>query len=274
MSAFVLVNGEPSASVPALDRGFAFGDGVFRTLLVRRGRALNWDRHFLRLAHDCQALALPIPREDVLLSEVARVGPDDATVKVIVSRGVSGRGYATPADIATTRVVAGFPPPDYPSELARDGVTVRRCALTLSEQPRLAGVKTLNRLENVLARAEWLDPAIREGLLCDAAGRLVEGTMSNVFLVREGAIITPALTRCGIAGAQRERLRDLARAAGIAFTVRDVEYRELADADEAFLANSLIGIWPIARNEARTWTPGALTRRLQELLTDDDARPA
>lgn len=260
--------------MPALDRGLAFGDGVFRTLAVRSGRPLNWERHYRRLAHDCQVIGVPVPQEDGLRAEMARVAPADATVKIIVTRGVSGRGYSLPIEVAPTRVVAAFPPPEYPGALARDGIRVRRCGLVLSEQPRLAGVKTLNRLENVLARAEWFDAEIREGLLCDAAGRLIEATMSNVFLVAGGAIVTPELTRCGVAGAQRERIGELARAAGVGFGVRDVAFAELEGADEVFLANSLIGIWPVARFEARTWIPGPVTRRLQDWIEKDDAAPS
>ena len=274
MSVSFLVNGRPGESVPAGDRGLAFGDGVFRTLRVRGARPLNWERHLRRLAHDCAALGIVAPDEAVLRGEIGRVAPGDAIAKVIVTRGISERGYSVPVDPVPTRIVAAYSPAAYPAELAREGVRVRRCALVLSEQPRLAGVKTLCRLENVLARAEWSDPLIREGLLCDAAGRLIEGTMSNVFLVSHGIVVTPGLTRCGVAGAQRERVLDIARALGCACEVRDVAFEELARADEVFLTNSLIGLWPVAALEGTSWHPGPLTRRLQEQVEADDARGA
>jgi 4-amino-4-deoxychorismate lyase len=266
------VNGEPAAAISIADRGLQFGDGVFRTLRVSAGRPLNWERHFRRLARDCAALALPVPDEAGLRAEMARVAPGDATVKITVTRGESGRGYSLPTEAMPTRIVAAFPPPPYPPEFSRDGIRVRHCALRLAEQPRLAGVKSLNRLENVLARAEWFDPEIREGLLCDAHGRLVEATMSNVFIVRAGRIATPDLSRCGVAGAQRERVLDLARGAGLACDVRDIAIAEVAEADEVFLTNSLIGIWPVARVEDRVWIPGPVTRQVQALLDADDAR--
>jgi 4-amino-4-deoxychorismate lyase len=270
----VLVNGQPVALVDVADRGLQFGDGIFRTLLVRAGRPLNWDRHFRRLARDCAALALPVPDEGLLRAEMARVAPQDAVVKITLTRGVSGRGYSLPTEVMPTRIVAAFSTPPYPPELARDGIRVRRCVLKLSEQPLLAGVKTLNRLESVLARAEWFDPEIREGLLCDASGHLVEATMSNVFLVRNDGLATPDLSRCGVAGAQRERVIEFARAAGISCEVRHVDLAEVRQADEVFLTNSLIGIWPVARFEDCSWTPGAVTRQLQALLEADDARGA
>jgi 4-amino-4-deoxychorismate lyase len=191
--------------------------------------------------------------------------------KILVTRGAGGRGYA-PSASRPTRIVAAFDAPRHPPERTRDGVRVRRCALVLSEQPWLAGAKTLNRLENVLARAEWEDADIHEGLLCDAAGRLVEGTMSNVFLGRGGALVTPALTRCGVAGAQRERVLELLDAAGTRCEIRDIPYGELAQADEVFLTNSVIGVWPVTRIDERTLGVGAITRAAQRAIEADDAR--
>jgi 4-amino-4-deoxychorismate lyase len=270
-AARVLVDGEPGGRISPLDRGLAFGDGVFRTLRVASGRPLNWARHYGRLRADCALLGLPVPGEELLRDELAVVAPGDAIAKVIVTRGSGGRGYA-PSTTRPTRVVAAFDAVTHPGERARDGVRVRRCELVLSEQPWLAGAKTLNRLENVLARAEWRDEAIHEGLLCDAAGRVVEGTMSNVFLVRGGVVATPALGRCGVAGAQRERVLELLDARGVPCEVRDVAFVELARAEEIFLTNSVIGVWPVAHLEGRTLAAGPLTRSLQHAIEEDDAR--
>ncbi|MBK6982682.1 MAG: aminodeoxychorismate lyase [Betaproteobacteria bacterium] len=267
-----LVNGWPAQSIDAGDRGLAYGDGVFRTLVVRTGRALNWERHLRLLEHDCRRIGLACPPEALLRDDVRRVAPGDAVVKVIVTRGASGRGYAVAEDAEPTRIVAAFAASAASTEESRIGVRVRRCDLALAIQPALAGVKSLNRLENVLARAEWRDPAIREGLLADTDGRLVEATMSNVFLCLDGRLVTPALSRCGVNGAQRERVLDLARAGSIRCEVRDVAFDELARADEVFLTNSVIGIWPVASFDDRRWEPGAMTRRMQRLVEDDDAR--
>jgi 4-amino-4-deoxychorismate lyase len=239
---------------------------------VHGGRPLNWRWHRIRLEADCRTLGLAVPDEATLRREIAETAPGDATVKVIVTRGAATRGYAIPAEVVPTRIVMAFPPPSYPAGHAASGVAVRRCELVLSEQPRLAGAKTLNRLENVLARSEWHDPALAEGLLGDAQGRVIEATMSNVFIVRQGALATPALERCGVVGAQRERIRELARGAGIECVERPIPWNELVEADEAFLANSLIGIWPIARYEHRHWVVGEVTKRMQALIAADDAR--
>jgi 4-amino-4-deoxychorismate lyase len=200
------------------------------------------------------------------------VAPGDHAAKIIVTRGAGGRGYAARAELRPTRVVAAFTPPSWAADNARHGVAVRRCTLTLSEQPRIAGAKTLNRLDNVLARSEWDDAAIAEGLLGDAAGHVIEGTMSNLFVVREGRVATPSLDRCGVVGAQRERVRELLRRMGRECTERAIGWGEIAAADELFLTNSLIGVWPVAAFEGRRWTPGIVTAAVQSAVEQDDAR--
>lgn len=245
---------------------------MFRTLAVRAGRPLNWTWHYRRLEADCARLGLATPSQALLLADIARAAPAEATVKILVTRGSSARGYAPQGARHPRRIVAAFPPPAADPARARDGVRVRRCELVLSEQPRTAGAKTLNRLENVLARAEWDDPAIAEGMLCDASGRLVEGTMSNVFLAAGGALATPDLARCGVVGAQRESVREMLAEAGVACAVRDIAWEELAGADEVFLTNSLIGAWPVASLGERRWAPGPLVRRVQALIAERDAR--
>ena len=245
---------------------------MFRTLAVRGGRPLNWAWHCRRLRSDCVQLRLAMPDEGVVAREIAQVAPGDATVKVIVTRGAGGRGYGAHGALAPTRVVAAFPQASYDPAHARDGVRVRRCELVLSQQPALAGAKTLNRLENVLARSEWEDAAIAEGLLADADGRVVEGTMSNLFVVRAGRVATPDLARCGVVGAQRERVRELLARSAIEVEVADLRWDALEAAEEIFLTNSLIGAWPVARLDDRRWVPGPVTRRVQALIAADDAR--
>lgn len=213
-----------------------------------------------------------MPEEALLLREIAVVGPGDAVVKVTLTRGPASRGYALPEPSHPTRIVAAFAPPAWPASHAGEGVAVRRCALVLSEQPRFAGAKTLNRLENVFARSEWRDPQVAEGLLGDAAGRVIEGTMSNLFVVAGGRLSTPPLDRCGVVGAQRERVRELAARDGLACEEAALRWEDLPAAEEMFLTNSLIGIWPVARLDERRWVPGPVTRRLQALLAEDDAR--
>ena len=267
----MLVNGVPADSLPATDRGLAYGDGVFRTLRAVHGQLRQWPRHYAKLHSDCTALDLPCPAQSALLADVKRlaVGHALAAVKIMVTRGSGPRGYAPPQPCVPSRIVMAEP--GVPPSRTENGVTVRLCRLKLAHQPALAGIKHLNRLENVLARAEWSDRAIDEGLLLDQEGFAIGGTMSNLFIIEAGALITPDLSRCGVAGVTRERVVDLAKQAGTVCRMEAIPFQRVLDADGAFLLNSLIGLWPVAKLEGRTWAPNALARDIAHALDADDA---
>lgn len=268
----ILINGAPAVSIPATDRGLAYGDGVFRTLRVRDGKPLHWRRHHQKLAHDCAALHIPVPDQTALLNEVRVVSQTcaDAAVKIIVTRGSGERGYAPPQPSAPMRVVLGTLYSPLPH--ADAGLAVHLCRLRLGHQPALAGIKHLNRLENVLARSEWHDAAIGEGLLLDQEGLAVGGTMSNLFVVEAGQLLTPLLDRCGVAGVTRDRVMAAASAAGIVCVEQRLPLQRVLDADEAFLVNSLMGLRSVARLGPREWTEVPLSRELRNRLdAQDDA---
>lgn len=264
----ILVNGAAGAPLPATDRGLAYGDGVFRTFAIRNGLAQHWPRHYDKLRRDCTALDLVCPESAVFERDIAALSTavSDCAVKVMVTRGSGERGYRVPIDAVPTRIVISSPLPRYPAEYQRDGVRVRRCSLKLSRQPALAGVKHLNRLENVLARSEWNDPAIAEGLLCDSEGKLIGGTMSNVFIVERGMLVTPDLSGCGIEGVTRDRVIDAAAASGIGCRVEPVDWVRLRAADEVFLVNSLIGLWRVREIDGEECAAGPVATGLRALL--------
>jgi 4-amino-4-deoxychorismate lyase len=157
--------------------------------------------------------------------------------------------------------------PEIDLAIKAQGAQVRICQLRLGHQPHLAGIKHLNRLEQVLAQNEWHNPDIHEGLLFDEDGRLVSGTKSNVFLVRAGTLITPNLSRCGVAGVTRARLMKIAHDAGLpGGEVDDIDLKMVLAADELLLCNSLIGLWRVARLEDRSWHVPVLYSYLSERL--------
>ena len=250
-----LVDGVPDAGVPADDRGLAYGDGVFRTMAMRGGQVSCWPRHYAKLVSDCSALGIVPPAAEVLLQDIQAITSRaaDCSLRITVTRGSGGRGYAAPEKPRHRRIVCADRLPAYPTDWANGGVTVRWCTLRLAEQPALAGIKHLNRLENVLARAEWDDPAIAEGLLEDAAGNIIEGTRSNVFLVENGMLVTPDLSRCGVAGVTRELVLESAARHGLRCSVDTISRGRLESADEILLVNSLIGVWPVAALGALRW---------------------
>lgn len=262
MTARSFVDGVAAAQVRVDDRGLLYGDGLFETIAYVSGRAPLWTRHMTRLAEGCARLGLPMPDAKVLAHEAFAVcaDMDRAAVRITLTRGSGPRGYASPASPQPTRVVSAGPAPEIPPDWYHRGMRVHRCELRLSEQPRLAGIKHLNRLENVLARAEWSDPAIVEGLLCDARGHVIGATAANVFAVCGGRLATPRLDRCGVAG--------VARAQVLAWhgngEVRDLAMNELMRADEIFLTNAVRGIVPVTALDERRWPVGPVARELRQ----------
>ena len=268
----ILVNGEPRSEVSAMDRGLAYGDGVFRTFPAYGGHARQWQRQYAKLARDGATLGLNVPEADILEADVKRVSAhmDRCAVKIIVTRGAGARGYRY-RDQQPTRIVSAGPLPDDLESHRAAGVRVRLCSLRLAQQPALAGVKHLNRLENVLARAEWSDPGIAEGILCDTQGHVIAGTMTNVFIAAQGALATPRLEKCGVAGVTRDRVMEAAEANGVSCSVTALSWSDVLRADEVFLVNSVIGVWPVRDLEGEARNPGPMTRAVQRWLEEDRA---
>lgn len=265
----ILINGEVQTQIAASDRGLHYGDGLFETIALVDGRPRLWPRHLARLEAGCRRLAIPMPDPVLLEQEALQLAKGQArgVVKLILTCGSGGRGYAPPAEPSPQRILLSYPWPDYPRSYWEEGVALRLCRTPLACNPVLAGVKHLNRLEQVLARAEWDDPAIAEGLMCNLEGQVIEGTMSNLFLIRDGRVYTPDLDRCGVAGVMRGVLLELLEAQGIPCEVTALTLDEVRQADELLLSNSLIGLWPVCRFEEREFfAPGPIGRRLGELL--------
>ena len=264
----IIVNGAIADTIPVMDRGLMYGDGVFRTMLVRNGRPVLWPRHYAKLAADCTALDILCPASSVLeeeMSDLVRQDPD-CVLKIVVSRGEGGRGYGAPSSTQPSRVMVTSPMPEYPASYATDGVRLHVCEIRMCHQPRLAGIKHLNRLENVLARMEWSTGDTPEGIMLDADGNVIEGTMSNLFMRKENHLITPDLSQCGVAGLQRERILAAAPKLGLAVEVKKFTLRDLLDADEVLVCNSVIGLWPVREIGPRRWMPGELAPSLRRAL--------
>ena len=260
----MLVNGKHCNLLSIRDRGLLYGDGVFRTLRAVKGRALHWSLHYRKLHDDCTSLGITCPEEAVLASELGEllVQHPDGVIKLIVTRGEGARGYAPPVRARPVHIWDVSTLPDYPDEWYSDGIKLHVCQLRLSYQPQLAGIKHLNRLENVLAAAEWSGADIAEGLLLDGAGHVIEGTRSNLFMVRDGALQTPDLSLCGVAGVQRERVLKWAIKHNIPCRVAQFGLEELLTADEVFLVNSVMGLWPVCEVQGRTWQQFPVARQI------------
>lgn len=240
------IDGIPGDAVPADDRGLQYGDGLFETILVRARRPRFLEAHLARLSQGLERLGIRFDASDALRAEIAGAAaeaPALAIIKIVITRGSARRrGYAPAGDEQARRIVSLWPtsPPDG----ARSGVAVRVARLRVADSSPLAGIKHLNRLENVLAAAE--EPGSHfESLMLDTGGNVVSGTMSNVFIVKSGALVTPSVERAGVAGVMRGIvLREAARL-GIAAKTQRLSLDDLLGAEEVFITNARIGVVPV-----------------------------
>ena len=249
----MFVNGRAAAMIDALDRGLQYGDGLFETIAVTDGRPRFLDWHFERLADGARRLGFPPPDLDELRTEILEaIAEPKAVVKLILTRGNGPRGYRPPPDAKPTRIVAAFDWPVFSESAASNGVCVGWCRTRLGRNTSLAGLKHLNRLEQVLARAEWEDGAMDEGLMQDDRGRVIAATQANLFVRLAGQWVTPVLDECGVAGVMRRAFRHWAAERGDAIAERPIAAAELEDATCLILTNALIGAWPVRELAGRT----------------------
>lgn len=263
----IVFNGDRLSTGLATTRALHYGDGVFRTALVIAGEVIDLDRQLAKLAQDAAALDLDMPALSLLADEACRLARSgrDGALRILLSRVDSGRGYA-PGSRACDRLLQLRPLPTYPRERWTQGATLGWSKVLLGIQPRLAGIKHLNRLEQVLASRDW--PADQhEVVMCDAEGRVVCGSRSNLFFVIDSVLVTPDVSLAGVAGMMREKLVGLARARGLGCEVGVVSPDEVRHASECFVSNSLIGIWPVRQiGRLELPAPGPLTGALMAAL--------
>ncbi|HEY7671983.1 MAG TPA: aminodeoxychorismate lyase [Gammaproteobacteria bacterium] len=247
------------------DRGLAYGDGLFETMAAAGG-AIRWlDYHLERLVAGCERLAIPAPRDAELRREIAAQTPprDRAVIKVIVTRGIGARGYRPPADAVPTVIVGAAP---WPSAHSADPVALVTCATRLGENPHLAGLKHLCRLEHVLAQLELQKRGLDEGLLLSTSGHVVSATSNNVFAAFGARVCTPRLDRCGVRGVMRRLVLEACVPLGLVAQEVDLDVTDLTQADELFVTNSLFGVRPVCRLDDQTYAVGPVTRRLAARL--------
>jgi 4-amino-4-deoxychorismate lyase len=268
------IDGVPGAALPADDRGLQYGDGVFETMLVRGRRPRFLDAHLARLSQGCTRLGISIASLAVLRAEIdaaVATAPPLAVLKIIMTRGSARRrGYAPQGDETPRRVVSLWHAP--PRDPALDhGVDLHVATIRLGENPALAGIKHLNRLENVLAAAESTGHGVFESLMLDASGTLVSGAMSNVFLVRGGGVATPLIQRCGVAGVMRGIVLRECAALGLAAAEERLTLDDLYSAAGVFITNARIGVVPVRRVGEHLFDMNNLARRLAAHIEPLDA---
>ena len=258
-----LIDGVRGARLAPDDRGLAYGDGLFETIALIKQAPRHWSRHFARLQRGCLALHLECPAASVWHADLESIiGSSSAThqvLKLILTRGGGRRGYAPTAGVPPTRIVQLVP---WPASLQNTrGLRVIECATPLGLNPALAGVKHLNRLEQVLAAREVALAGADEGLMCDGAGRVLEATRSNVFVVINQALHTPPLTAAGVLGVMREVVMECAAQHGLHVSEQTLTLDDVIQADELWLTNALCGVRPVTDLIHRTGTRHFATPR-------------
>jgi len=257
------------------DRGLSYGDGLFETMRLVAGRIPLWPRHRARLLEGAQRLAIDVPLAALDASVAQQCGQaGSAIIKIILTRGSGGRGYSAPAEPSPTLLIQRHPLVLPAAERYAEGLSVGICDIHLASQPALAGIKHLNRLEQVLARRQVDASGWHEGLLLGAADEPLELTAMNLFARFGKQLWTPDLSQAGVAGVMRSHiLQTLASELGLATLVSSVPLSQLQQADELFACNSVAGVLPIRKLALWNWSVGdttvAMQQRLDELFSGD-----
>lgn len=246
----MLINGIQSDQIEATDRGLAYGDGLFSTMLVRYGQVQLWDFHLQRLQLGAQKLFFPEIDWQQLSDEVALVAnriadKKEHVIKVIITRGSGGRGYSIEGCRKVLRIISTAIYPNFYHQWQQQGIELILCVSTLSSNSMLAGLKTLNRLEQVLIKNELERKNALEGIVCDDSGYVIETCTANLFIYLDDGWQTPKLNQCGVAGVQRRNVIECARKAGINITEAKIHKNKLLQAKAICLTNALMGIVPV-----------------------------
>ena len=269
MSFKTVVNGQPSSVISVRDRAIQFGDGLFETIAIKAGNPLCWEQHMSRLNEGCRRLKITFLDFKLLekeaLSLLGEVN-DKAILKIIITRGETMQGYQFSEQCKPNRILSLLPWPDYPLDYKDKGVATTICKNRYSLQPSLAGIKHLNRLEQILARSEILNKEITEGIVTDMTDNVIEGTMSNIFIRLGSVLVTPDLSQCGITGVIRQLIIEAQQDLRIDIAIDSVSLSQLKQAEEIFLCNSIIGIWPVRQIDDIIYNCFDISKRIRQLF--------
>lgn len=261
-----LINGQLQTMIAANDRSVQFGDGCFTTARVVNGEVRFMRQHMARLRRDSMRLGIEGIVWQTLADEMRRlaVTHSQAVLKVVLSRGVGGRGYAPASGMTATRILSVTPYPQHYARWREDGVTLAVSTLQLGKNPHLAGLKHLNRLEQVFIRRELANSSADEAVVLDSDGMVVECCAANLLWRQNDMIFTPSLHFCGVEGTMRRYV--LQRLAEAGWPVQQVRapLSALMQADEIILCNALMPVVPVAGLNGRRFSAGH--RRLLQFL--------
>lgn len=264
-----IVNGSETSALEIADRGLAYGDGIFETMRVKNNKVLLLEWHLVRLREGIERLhlgklkALEADFKRYLNQALMGIS-GDALIKVIVTRGKGGRGYQPASEADPTFIVQVFDLPEYDKDFYTKGIVAKVCEHQLSVNPSLAGIKHLNRLDQVLASRELKTE--QEGIVCDYEGNVIEGTKSNLFIFEAEQIVTPRLDRCGVRGVLRDFLLEQQSQLDLIITEDVVTKDRLLQAEGVVMLNSVMGCWPVSRIKDKHYIIDFRIQRIQDHL--------
>jgi len=269
MTPIVLINGAKQSKISIFNRNVQFGDGLFETCVVENKKILFWVNHFARLNRGCEQLKISKVDESVWLSDVKKAlslcSYDHCVVKLILSRGESLRGYGFKDDIKPVRAV-------IVSELQKttlnNSFCLEYCKSGYVSNSKLAGIKHCNRLEQVLARAGLKSD---EGIMLDENHNVISVTQGNIYAIHGNTLITPKLDKCGVEGTRRDVILDLTKLLGIKVKVDTLSVKELGQANEVFISNSIIGIQSISQIGDISFSENPITKKIKNAFTEKRA---
>ena len=282
---WIYLNGElvqqETATVSAQDRGLLYGYGLFETMRSYGGRVFRLEEHYQRLRDGaaCLAMAVPLSLRDLneaVDAVLERNKLADAYVRLTLTAGASPVAGTSGAEgVAGSVILLAREVMEYPRQLYRRGMSALVTSMRRNETSFLSGVKSLNNLDNVLAREEARRRGADEAILLNTSGLVAEGSASNVFLVLDGRLVTPSLSSGCLAGITRQAVLELAAESGLEAIETDVQLSAFAVASEAFLTGSVMEVMPLTRLDDRpvgSGRPGPVTGRLHSLYQEMVAR--
>ncbi|KXF81708.1 aminodeoxychorismate lyase [Enterovibrio coralii] len=245
----ILLNGSPNNQIDIADRGLQYGDGCYTTMLACHGKVQALTRHIARLMSNTDALSIEVTNWQEIESWIQQVARETASdeksvIKVLISRGVGGRGYSPTGCTSPNVVVSSHAYPSSYDAWKEKGIKTILLETRLGLSP-LAGIKHLNRLEQVLIKREVEDRGADDGIVCDLNGNLVETSASNIFWRKDRTLFTPDLTLSGVEGTMRRQIIESATECGYQVDIVSAKPDVLWDADEVFITNAVMGIVPI-----------------------------
>lgn len=267
-----LINGSEQNTLAANDRATQFGDGSFTTARITEGRVPLMAAHIGRLQQACVRLSIPFSDWSVLTQEMSALAARqrDGVLKVIISRGAGGRGYSGSACALPTRIVSTSATPAHYDRWKQTGVTLALSPVPLGRNPYLAGLKHLNRLEQVLIRSHLEQTDADEALVLDSDGWLTECCAANLFWRCGRDVYTPRLDQAGVDGIMRQFI--IAQLAHSPYRVVEVNAKPgvLAQADEVLICNALMPVIPVQRYADQQWPARELYQFLAPLCESSD----